>query len=149
MRYRTTILATGGQTTGVPVPPEVLATLGGGKRPPVTVTIGTHTYRSSVASVGGQSMISLSAANRSAAGVEAGDEVEVDVERDDAPRVVALPPDLAAALDERPDARRTWDGLSYSQQRWHVLQVEGAKTDATRRKRIDSSVTKLAEGRPR
>ncbi len=112
MRYRTTILATGGQTSGVPVPPDVLEALGGGERTPVTVTIGTHSYRSSVATVAGRSMISLSAEYLKAAGVEAGDEVEV--ERDAAPRVVELPPAVAAVLDGRPEARRTWDGLTYS-----------------------------------
>jgi uncharacterized protein YdeI (YjbR/CyaY-like superfamily) len=62
---------------------------------------------------------------------------------------VTVPPDLAAALDTEPEARRTFDGLSYSNQSWHVLQVEGAKTDETRQRRIARSVDLLKQGRPR
>jgi uncharacterized protein YdeI (YjbR/CyaY-like superfamily) len=102
-----------------------------------------------VASMGGAAMISLSAEHRAGAGVAGGDEVEVDLELDTAPREVDVPPDLAAALDAEPAARRTFDGLSYSNQSWHVLQVTGAKTDETRQRRIGRSVETLKQGRPR
>jgi hypothetical protein len=149
MTYRTRIAATGPNTTGILVPEDVLASLGGGKRPAVTVRIGGHTYRSSVATMDGRAMISLSAENRAAAGVAAGDEVDVEVLRDTAPREVDVPADLQAALDAEPDARATWDGLSYSNRRWHVLQIEGAKAAETRRRRIDRSIATLKEGRAR
>jgi hypothetical protein len=149
MRYRTRIAATGPNTTGILVPDDVLASLGGGKRPAVTVRIGDHSYRSSVATMDGRAMISLSAENRAAAGVAAGDDVEVEVERDTAPREVDIPADLQAALESDPAARATWDGLSYSNKRWHVLQIEGAKAAETRQRRIDRSVATLKEGRAR
>jgi hypothetical protein len=149
LKYRTTILATGPNTTGIPVPGEVLAELDGGKRPAVTVRLASHTYRSSVASMNGAPMISLSAENRERAGVSAGDNVEVELELDTTPREVELPGDLAAALAAAPDAQRTWDGLSYSNRRWHVESVEGARTDETRQRRIAKSVAILAAGRPR
>jgi uncharacterized protein YdeI (YjbR/CyaY-like superfamily) len=60
-----------------------------------------------------------------------------------------VPDDLAAALDAEPAARRTFDGLSYSNRSWHVLQVEGAKSDETRQRRIETSVAALREGRSR
>lgn len=145
MRFRTTILQSGKTTTGIRVPDEVVEALGSSKRPAVRVTIGSHTYRSSVASMGGQYMVSVSAENRAAAGVAAGDEVDVDLELDTAPREVTVPADFAGALD----AGLTFDTLSYSNQRWHVLQVEGAKTDATRQRRIAKSVDMLREGRAR
>ena len=64
MRFRA-ILELGGTTaTGVRVPAEVVAALGPSKRPPVRVTINGHTYRSSVASIGGQFMLGVSAENR-------------------------------------------------------------------------------------
>ena len=66
------------------------------------------------------------------------------------PREVTVPPDLAAALDAEPAARATFDGLSYSNRSWHVLQVTGAKTEETRRRRrIARSVEALKQGRPR
>ncbi len=94
-------------------------------------------------------MIGVSAENRAAAGVAGGDEVDVDLELDTAPREISVPDDLAAALDAEPDARRTFDGLSYSNKSWHVLQVTGAKTDETRQRRIAKSVEALKAGRIR
>jgi hypothetical protein len=149
MRYRTRIVATGKNTTGIPVPDDVIVGLGGAKRPPVTVALNGHSYRSTVATVDGAAMVSLSAENRAKAGVGAGDEVDVDLELDTQPRTVDVPSDLAAALDADLAARRTWDALSYSKQRWHVLNVEGAKAAATRQRRIDASIAALREGRDR
>jgi uncharacterized protein YdeI (YjbR/CyaY-like superfamily) len=62
---------------------------------------------------------------------------------------VAIPADLAAALDAEPAARRTFDGLSYSNRNYVVTQVEGAKSAETRERRIAKSVEALREGRPR
>lgn len=94
-------------------------------------------------------MISLSAEHRAAAGAAGGEEVDVDIDLNTAPREVSVPADFAAALDAEPAARRTFDGLSYSNKSWHVLQVEGAKTDETRQRRIAKSVDILKQGRAR
>jgi Bacteriocin-protection, YdeI or OmpD-Associated/Domain of unknown function (DUF1905) len=149
MRFRTTIVQSGKNTTGIQVPDEVVEALGPGKRPAVKVTVNGYSYRSTVASMGGVFMVSLSAEHRAGAGVGGGDEVEVDLELDSAPREVTVPPELAAALDAEPAARATFDGLSYSNKSWHVLQVTGAKTEETRRRRIARSVEALKQGRPR
>jgi Bacteriocin-protection, YdeI or OmpD-Associated/Domain of unknown function (DUF1905) len=135
--------------TGIQVPEQVVEALGAGKRPAVKVTLNGYTYRSTVAVLGGRYMVGVSAEHRAGAGVAGGDEVDVDIELDTAPREVRVPADLAAALDAEPAARRTFDGLSYSNKSWHVLQVEGAKTDETRRRRIDRSVDILKQGRTR
>jgi hypothetical protein len=127
MRFRTTIVQSGRTTTGIRVPDEVMESLAAGKRPAVKVTVNGYSYRSTVASMGGEAMVSLSAEHRAGAGVAGGDEVEVDLELDTAPRQVDVPPDLAAALDAEPAARSTFDGLSYSNKSWHVLQVTGAR----------------------
>ena len=149
MRFRTTIVQSGKNTTGIQVPGEVMEALGAGKRPAVTVTVNGYRYRSTMASMGGVAMVSLSAEHRAGAGVAGGDDVEVDLELDTAPREVEVPADLAAALDAEPAARSTFDGLSYSNRSWHVLQVTGAKTEETRQRRIARSVETLREGRPR
>jgi hypothetical protein len=130
------------------VPAEVVEALAAGKRPAVRVTIGGHTYRSSVASRGGRFLVPLSAENRSAAGVAAGDEVEVELEVDTEPREVAVPADLAAALKGSEPARRAFERLPYSHQLRHVLAVEGAKAADTRRRRIDKALEMLREGEP-
>ncbi|MDI9951170.1 YdeI/OmpD-associated family protein [Rhodococcus sp. IEGM 1305] len=146
MRFRTTIELGGKTATGFRIPENVVADLGSGKRPAVRVTIGGHTYRTTVAPMGGVFMIPLSAENRAGAGAAAGDEVDVDVELDTEPRVVTVPPDFAEALDRQPDARKAFDALSYSNQRRHVLSIEGAKTDETRQRRIGKAVDALRQG---
>jgi len=149
MRFRTTIEQSGKTATGIRVPDDVMAALGAGKRPAVRVTIGAHTYRSTVASVGGAPMVGVSAENRASAGVAGGDVVDVEIELDTERREVSVPADFAAALGREPAARSTFDGLSYSNQQWHVLSISGAKTDETRQRRIAKSLDALRDGRVR
>ncbi|HEX5149191.1 MAG TPA: YdeI/OmpD-associated family protein [Candidatus Limnocylindrales bacterium] len=149
MRFHTTILRSDKTATGIQVPAEVVEALGAGRRPAVKVTINGFTYRSSIAVMGGVYMVGISAENRAGAGVAGGDEVDVDVELDTAPREVTVPPDLGAALDAEPAARATFDRLSYSNKSWHVLQITGARTAETRTRRIAKSIEALREGRPR
>ena len=134
----------GGKTaTGIPVPEEVVLGLGRGKRAPVVVTIGGHSYRSTIAAYSGTYMLPLAAEHRAAAGVQAGQEIEVDVVVDDAPREVEVPEDLSSALDEDGSTRAAFDRLSYSNQRRIVLSVEGAKTAETRARRIGKALAEL------
>ena len=147
MRFRATIKLAGKTATGIEVPPEVVDGLGAGRRPPVRVTIGGHTYRSTVATMGGVFMVGVSAENRKSAGVAAGDEVDVDLELDTQPRDVVVPTDFTQALDADPAAKRFFDGLSYSQKQWFVLGIEEAKTEQTRQRRIAKAVDRLREGR--
>lgn len=149
MRFRTTILQGDKTATGIQVPPSVVEGLGAGKRPKVIVTIGDYTYRSSIAVMGGLFMVGVSAENRAGAGVAGGDEVDVDIELDTAPRVIEVPDDFATALDAEPDARRTFDALSYSNQSWHTYQIKSARSAETRKRRIAKSIEALRDGRPR
>lgn len=143
MRFRTTILLNGTTATGLEVPPEVVDSLGAGKKPAVTVTIGEYSYRSTVAVMGGAFMLPFSAEHRTATGLGAGDEVEVLLELDTAPRELAVPDDFAGALDAAPAARSAFDALSYSNRRRYVLSIDEAKTPETRQRRIEKSVTAL------
>ncbi len=149
MRLRTTILQTGKTAAGFEIPPGIVEALGSGKRPKVLVTIGGYTYRNTVAVMGGTYMIGVSAEHRAASGVKGGDEVDVDLELDTAPREVVVPADFAAALAAEPEAARTFEGLSFSNKSWHTYQIEDAKTEETRRRRIDRSIAALREGRIR
>jgi Bacteriocin-protection, YdeI or OmpD-Associated/Domain of unknown function (DUF1905) len=147
MRFEATIVQTGKTACGIRVPDAVVTGLGSSRRPPVRVTIMGYTYRSTIAPMGGGYWIGVSAENREAAGVTAGDSVTVDVELDKEPRVLAVPPDLAAALDREPRARAFFDSLSYSNKQRFVLPIEGAKTAETRQRRIEKAVAALKEGR--
>ncbi|MCU1604688.1 MAG: hypothetical protein JWP46_1153 [Modestobacter sp.] len=146
MRFSTTIELGGKTATGMEVPPEVVEALGAGKKPPVRVTVGGYTYRSTIASMGGRFLLPLSAERRAAAGLAAGDRVDVEVELDTQPRTVEVPADLTTALDAEPAARVRFDALSYSAQLRHVLAVEGAKAEATRARRVAGVVAGLLGG---
>jgi hypothetical protein len=147
MRFHATLQLAGKTATGFRVPDEVVAELGKTKRPPVRVTINGHTYRSTVAFMGGEYLVGVSAENRQRAGVAAGDEVEIQLELDTAPREVTVPADFVEALAGDAEARRFFEGLSYSQKRWFVLGIEDAKTEETRRRRIGKAIARLREGR--
>ena len=149
MRFRTTLLLAGKTATGMRVPDDVVEALGAGKRPPVRITINGYTYRNTIAVYSNEYFVGVAAEHRERAHVKAGDELDVDIELDLAPRGVTVPADLAAALDAEPAARKTFDGLSYTNRNEIVTQVEGAKADETRQRRIAKYLAALREGRPR
>src|SRR5918994_729258 len=145
MDFRTTVVLGGKTATGLQVPDDVVEALGGGKRPPVQVTVGGYSYRTTVAPMGGEYFVPLAAEHREAAGVAAGQEVDVRIELDTAPREVPVPDDLAAAFDE--PARATYAALAYSHQKEWVRWVEEAKKPETRAARIEKTVESLRAGR--
>jgi len=147
MRFRATVELNGKTATGIEVPAEVVAGLASGGRPPVTVTIGGHAYRTTVARMGGRYLVPLSAENRTAAGVVAGDQVDVDIEPDTAPREVEVPADLAEALAGDDAARATFDGLAFTHRKEWVRWVEEAKKPETRATRVTRTVESLHAGK--
>ena len=130
---------------GLQVPEGVVEALGGGKRPPVTITINGHSWRSRIAIMRGRYLIGLSNANRQAAGIATGENVEVEVALDVELRVVVEPADFVRALGADPLAGAAYDRLSYSHRREHVRAIESAKKPATRARRIEAAVAKLRD----
>ena len=140
MDFRTQLQAHGKTATGIEVPPEIVDQLGAGKKPKVRVTLNGHTYSSSIAVMSGKYMVGVSAENRAAAQVKAGDEVSVGLEVDSDTREVAIPIDLSEALAKNPTAEHFFTSLSYSNRLRHVLAIEQAKTAETRERRIAKAV---------
>ncbi len=149
MKFRTTVQLEGKTATGLLVPPEVVTGLGGSKKPAVTVTLNGFSYRSSIAARGDRFLIPVSADIRRQSGVSAGDEVEVDIEIDAAPREITVPTDFAERLDAEPEVRAFFDGLSYSNKSVHTLSIDQAKTAETRARRVDKAMDTLRHGRAR
>lgn len=145
MKFETTLFQIG-NNTGIDVPTEVVEALGGGKKPAVVVTIGSYSYRSTIAVMGGRNLISFSAERRAETGLKGGETIEVELELDTAPREVTVPDDLAAALAGEPAAKAFFESLSYSNQLRHVLSVTDAKTPETRQKRIAKAIDMLRAG---
>jgi uncharacterized protein YdeI (YjbR/CyaY-like superfamily) len=96
----------------------------------------------------GRYLLGLSNANRQAAGIATGDEVEVDVEHDAELPVVTEPEDFARALDADQAARAAYDRLAYSHKREHVLAIESAKKPETRTRRIEKALAMLRDDKP-
>ena len=141
--FRTTILTAGKTATGIRIPDAVVEALGAGKRPPVKVTINGHTYRSTVAVMGGKFMVGVSAEVREAADVAGGDTVDVTLALDAAPRTVEVPPELERALKSKPKARARFDALSYSGKKALVDPVARAKTAETRTRNVAKAIATL------
>jgi Bacteriocin-protection, YdeI or OmpD-Associated/Domain of unknown function (DUF1905) len=130
---------------GLEVPRDVVEALGGGRRPRVSITVNGHSWNSRVAIMRGRYLLGLSNANRRAAGVVTGDEVEVQVEVNAEPPIVTEPGDFARALDADPAARAAYDRLAYSHKREHVIAIESAKKPETRKRRIEKAVAMLRD----
>ena len=142
--FETVLVAAGKTATGIDVPDAVIEALGGGRRIPVAVTINGYTYPSSIAFMGGVAKIPVSAEVRGKTGVAAGDTITVTVEKDDAPRTVEVPDDLAAAFAAHPGTAEAFGALSYSAQRAHVEPIGQAKTPETRARRVEKVVAALS-----
>ena len=146
--FKTKLFKGEGDTAGFEIPEKVVAAFGQGKKPKVTVTInGSFSYPNTVAVYGGKYMIGISQERRKLAGVQPGDAIEVTLELDTAPRVMEVPPDLKQALDKDKAAKAYFATLSYSNQRRHIDNINGAKTDETRARRIEKSVALFHEGK--
>ena len=143
MIFRTTLLPTGKTAAGIVVPPEIVDALAAGRRPPVRVTINNHTYRSTIAVRGGQYLLGVSAENRLAAGIQPGDEIDIELAVDSEPRHATVPSELADALDDQPEARTRFDALSYSAQQRLTLPIENARTPQTRQRRVEAALHAL------
>jgi Bacteriocin-protection, YdeI or OmpD-Associated/Domain of unknown function (DUF1905) len=143
LRFRADLEEAGGGGAALVVPADVAAALGPGKRPPVRATIGGHTFPTRLAVYGGRSLLGVTKANRAAAGIAVGDTVDVAVARDEAPREVAVPPDLQAALDVDAAAAATFAGLSFSHRREYVQWIAEAKRPETRARRVAGTLDRL------
>lgn len=142
--FRTTLWAAGGNNVGIVVPEDVVLGFDRGKRVPVVVTIdGGYSYRNTISSMKGQYLISFNAETRAATGKGAGDEIEVTLEVDDAPRTVEVPAALAEALAADPVAEKAWSALSYSKQRAHAQSIDSAKSEETRARRVQNTMSAL------
>jgi Bacteriocin-protection, YdeI or OmpD-Associated/Domain of unknown function (DUF1905) len=147
MKFKAIVLLSGKTATGIEVPAHVVDGLGGGKRPAVTVNINGYAYRSTVAPMGGVFMLPISADHRERAGVTAGDEVLVALTLDTDTRTLAIPADFHTALAGDAQARRFFEGLSYSKRQRFTLAIDQAKTPETRQRRLDKAMSDLRAGR--
>lgn len=148
-RFRSVIESAGGGGAFVSIPFDVERVYGK-KRVPVEVTIDAELYRGTLVRMGGPShILPVLKHIRQKISKGPGDSVDVVVEEDLTPRVVAVPRDLMKALKGRPKALLFFRGLSYTGQKEHVLWIESAKKPQTRQTRIAKAIALFAQGRKR
>jgi hypothetical protein len=146
--FETTVAASG-NNTGIVVPDEVIGQLAAGNRPPVLVNVNGYEYRNTVGVMGGRHMISISAAVRSATGLKGGDPIRVTLTVADTPHEVSVPADFAAVLAADERAGAFFEKLSNSMQRYHVDNINAAKSADTRQRRIDKAIALFLDGKQR
>jgi hypothetical protein len=143
----TTTLAARGPAAAVVLDDDQVAAVGeGAKRFPVLATVNGYAWRTTVTRMRGEFLVGLSRAVREAAGVEAGDTVEVDLALDTAPREVEVPPALTDAFAGDPAARAAFDGLAYTHRKEFARWIAEAKREATRDRRVTRALEMLREG---
>jgi hypothetical protein len=143
MKLRLELISHGGNTAGFEIPDEVVEELGGGRKPKVVVTVGVHTWRSSIVNMGGTFMLGVSMENRAAAGVAAGETLDVEITLDTAPRTVDVPDDLAAELERDAAARAAWDTWSFTRQKEAARSLTEARKPETRGRRLEKVLAEL------
>jgi hypothetical protein len=144
-RFDATVETRGGGGRVIVVPLDVPA-LFGKVRAPVRGTVNGFPYRSRIMRYGGTYYLGLNSEVRQGAKVDAGDIATVEMELDDAPREVEVPRALAAALAAAPDARETFDGLSYTHRKEYARWIAEAKREETKRTRVEKAVAMLRDG---
>jgi hypothetical protein len=144
-RFEAELEATQGGGAVVVVPFDVEEAFGS-KRPPVRATVNGYSFRTTIAPMGGRSLLGLNREVRDAAGVTVGEIVSVELEPDDEPRVVEEPSDFAALLAANPRARAAFDALSYTHRKEYVRWITDAKRDETRQRRLQRSIDLLQQG---
>jgi hypothetical protein len=121
----------------------------GAKRFPVLASVNGYAWRTSVARMGGEFLVGLNREVRQAAGVEAGDQVDVSLELDEDPRDVALPGDLAAALAADAEAQAKFEAMAFTHRKEYARWVAEAKRDDTRQRRVDQALEMIRAGKKR
>ena len=126
------------------VPPQIATALGGLKQMRVVGTVNGVAYQSSVMPYGGRGLfLGVHKATREAAGVMPGAPVDVVVSRDDRPRVLEIPPELAAALAADPAAQAAFDRLSFTNRKEIATSVGEARRPETRERRLGAVMARL------
>ena len=140
--FKTTIFRDG-STCFIPISFDPRAVFGK-VRAPVRVTLNGHSYRSTIAAMGGTVFIPLRKSNREAAGLDGNETLRVKLELDEDERDVTPPKDFVKALKGAPPAWDRWRELSFTHRREHVEALESAKKPETRARRLKNAVGMIA-----
>lgn len=149
-RFTAPIVEGRGGGAAVEVPFSVPEVYGTGGQVRVLATFDGHEYRGSIAPMGGGThILGIRKATRQAIGKDVGDDVEVTITRDTAPRTVTVPEELIRALEGAPEAAERFESMSYTHRREYAEWVAEGKKQETRDRRASRAVDMIVEGRTR
>jgi hypothetical protein len=149
IQFRAQLQARGPAAAVVLDDDQVAAVGEGAKRFPVVATVNGYIWRTSVSRMGGEFLLGLSREVRENAGAQAGDDVEVTLELDAAPREVEVPGELAAALAADPQARASFDSMAFTHRKEYARWITEAKREETRQRRVQQAVEMIRAGKTR
>ena len=132
------------EATGITIPFDVEEVFGA-KRVPVKAVVNGAEYRGSIVRMGGRYLLGIPKAFREQAGIKAGDNIVVTLEKDEAERTVEVPADLAAELKKDKALKAAWEKLSYTLRKENVRALEEAKQPETRARRLEKTLALLRE----
>ncbi|MFA6571705.1 MAG: YdeI/OmpD-associated family protein [Bacteroidota bacterium] len=138
-----------GNGVGFDVPLDVKECFGTRARVPVKITVGKHTFRSSIFPMSGPNgphLFVMNKAQRAVIGKDVGDTVKIVLERDTEIRTVEVPEYFAKALDKNPDAKANFEKFAFTHKREYVQWLEDAKKPETRQNRLDKAIVMLSRG---
>ena len=144
--YETLVLGEGNHASLL-IPEWVLEKLQTNKRAPLRVTINGHTYQSTAVGVAGECRVVFPSAERLAAKANAGETVQVTLELDSGYRSVDMHPELDVALISA-DLEDVFANLSYSKRKEYARQVNEAKAEDTRKRRIEKVIEGVRAEKP-
>lgn len=120
----------------------------GKKRVKILAKIETEYYRGSLVRMGSPDHILLIKKDiRNIIGKTEGDMVNIELEEDTKPRVVKVPNDFQALLDDNKIAKTFYQNLAYSHQRQYIEWIEAAKREDTRIRRMHKALKLMEEGK--
>jgi len=128
-------------------PYSALDVFGTKGRVPVRFSVDGHVFRSSLAPMGGEHIIPFNAEMRAKTGYKAGDTIHVIMEKDNEPREVEIPIDVAKALNTDKTAKETFVKYSYSHKREVMDWINDAQKPETQQKRILRLLQTLSSGK--
>src|ERR1700683_932143 len=135
-----------GAVAAIVAPVDVREFFGTWARVPVRGTINGYPFRSSLSPYGGRHLMPVNKELRAGAGVDAGDMVEVVMERGEEERTVETPPLLKKALAKSKTAQANWEKLSFTHKKEMARAIVGAKQEETRLRRLAKVVEVLKTG---
>jgi hypothetical protein len=146
-RFRSTIEQARGPGAAVAlVPPEFVEALGGFKQKRAFGWLNGNEFTTATFPYKGTGLyVGVPKAARVAAGVDYGDEVELEILLDETPRTVQIPAELAAAFKVEPELATRFERLSFSRKRELADPISEAKKPETRAARLDKALARLRE----